>query len=129
MHGPRAARAAARGALALVFAWHGLVPKLLVRHPDEAAPLLALGCPEETAWTLVVAAGVAEIAFAACLLLLWRRRWPALACLAFVVPVTVLVAFASPQLFLGAFNPLTLNVAVAALAVVDLALSRDEPPR
>jgi hypothetical protein len=124
--GATAARATARIALAAVFAWHGLVPKLVVRHPDEMAPLLDAGVPENMAAPLVLGTGVAEIALAVCIVVLWRRRWPSLACLAFVVPVTFLVAAVTPRLLLAAFNPLTLNVCVAALAVVDLVLLREE---
>jgi hypothetical protein len=122
------ARTVARTTLAAVFVWHGLVPKLLAMHPDELAPLRDAGLSEAAAGALVVAAGVAEVAFGACLVLLWRRRWPAAAALAFVVPMIAAVAAVSPRYLLAAFNPLTLNLAVAALAVVDLALLHDDLP-
>src|SRR3990167_9069967 len=65
----------ARIALALVFIWHGLVPKILWLSPDELAMIQAhkLPAPE---WVARIA-GLAEIILG--LLLLWRRqRWPLL---------------------------------------------------
>jgi hypothetical protein len=37
----------ARGGLAVIFVYHGLVPKLLVHHPDEIAMLKDSGVPPE----------------------------------------------------------------------------------
>jgi uncharacterized membrane protein YphA (DoxX/SURF4 family) len=116
------AHAVARTAVAFVFAWQGLVPKLLGPHADEVAMLRDAGVP--AAWTgrAVAAAGVAELALALWLVLGWRRRGPALATLGAMAAATVGVAVHSPRYLGAAFNPVSLNLAVACLAAVDLLL-------
>ena len=69
----------ARGAMAFVFAYHGLVPKLLRRDVDELAMLRAAHVPQDWAPATLAGAGVAELAFALILLRFWGRRWPAVA--------------------------------------------------
>jgi hypothetical protein len=121
------ARSAARIGLAFVFAYHGLVPKLLGPHPDEVGILLDAGVPAESARTMVVVSGVAEIALAIVLLWRWRDRWPVLALSAFLVVAPIWIAVTSPARLAAAFNPLTLNVCMLLLAAVDLVLLRDTP--
>jgi hypothetical protein len=61
-----------------------------------------------------------ELLIALCLLIFWRRRWPSLLCLGLIVLATIGVAVNSPRYLGAAFNPVSLNLAVACLAVVDL---------
>jgi uncharacterized membrane protein YphA (DoxX/SURF4 family) len=80
---PRSARrewlthAVARVGLAIIFAYHGLVPKLLLRNPDESAMLRDVGVSTDKLRAIVLAFGFGEILFALCLLAFWRFRWPA----------------------------------------------------
>lgn len=112
--------ASARLTLAFVFAYQGLVPKLVLHHPDELS-MLQQGGVSPTGVALVVnLAGVAELAFAASLLLFRRARWPAILTLILMVLATIGVALKSPAFLGAAFNPVVLNAAVAALALVDL---------
>ena len=69
---------------------------------------------------VIVGLGLAEVLFAAALLIFWHRTWPPLLCLAFAVVATVVVAITSPGYLGAAFNPVTLNLAVGCLAVIDL---------
>jgi uncharacterized membrane protein YphA (DoxX/SURF4 family) len=88
---PRSARrawlthAVARLGLAIIFAYHGLVPKLLLQNPDESAMLRDVGVSPDKLHAIVVAAGFGEILFAACLLAFWRFRWPAVLTIVFAV--------------------------------------------
>ena len=111
---------AARMALAVVFVYQGLVPKLLVRHVDEIAMMAAAGVPTQVTMPAVAALGFAELALAAGLLVRWSRAWPVWLCLIAMPIATIGVATSSPAFFKPAFNPFSLNVSVAALAVVDL---------
>jgi DoxX-like protein len=121
------AHAAARIALAIVFLHQGLVPKLLYRHPSELRMLSEAGLSVETAGRVLVAVGVAEVALGAVLLLAWRARWPFILILA-LMPVSLIgVAITSPGVLVGAFNPVALNVAVAALAAVGWLMSAGLP--
>ena len=111
---------AARMALAVVFAYQGLVPKLLVRHVDEIAMMAAAGVPTHVTMPAVAALGFAELALAAGLLVRWSRTWPVWLCLIAMPMATIGVATSSPVFFKAAFNPFSLNVSVAALAAIDL---------
>src|SRR5882724_2614229 len=56
----------ARAGLALIFAYHGLVPKLLGRHVDEMAMLRDAGVGVESTWAVLATLGIAELLFALC---------------------------------------------------------------
>lgn len=112
--------AVSRIALALVFAYQGLVPKLLQVHPDEIELIAAIGVPLESTPLAVIALGVAEIVVAGLLILNWSRAWPAWLCLIAMPLVIASVALSSPAYLGAAFNPFTLNASVAALAAIDL---------
>jgi uncharacterized membrane protein YphA (DoxX/SURF4 family) len=111
----------ARLALALVFLWHGLVPKILWLSTDEVAMIQAHGLPAHglPAPELVAGlAGAAEVLLALLLVLLRRRRWPLLLAGALLAVLLVDVALFSPHLLLQAFNPLSTNLAALALCWV-----------
>ena len=110
----------ARIALAAIFAYQGLVPKLLARHADELTMLRNSGVSGGLEHEAIVALGILELAFAAALLGAWHRRWPVAVCLAAMPIATLVVAMHSPGYFPAAFNPVSLNVAVASLAGIDL---------
>jgi hypothetical protein len=119
--------ACARGTLALVFAYHGLVPKLLMRDADELAMLRDSHIPSDWLAPALSAVGIAELAFASVLLLFWRQRWPPVACLVLMLAATVAVIAFSPHYLVAAFNPLTLNLSIASLCLVDLVNLADAP--
>jgi len=109
-----------RVALAVVFIYQGLVPKLLSRNVDEIAMVRDAGLTAGVAASVVSALGILELTFAAALLAAWHRRWPLFVCLALMVLATAAVGMNSPRYFAAAFNPFTLNLAVACLAGIDL---------
>ena len=111
--------AISRVGLAAVFIYHGLIPKLLTRNVDEIAMVRDAGLAD-VAGFVVTAIGVLELSFAAALLLAWRRRWPLFLCIASMLLATAAVGINSPRYFTAAFNPFTLNLAVACLAAIDL---------
>jgi uncharacterized membrane protein YphA (DoxX/SURF4 family) len=116
------AHAVARIALALIFAYHGLVPKLLMRHADEVAMLRDAGLAANRTGAAVTGLGIGELVLALCLLAGWHRRWPPRLALTLMVVATMAVAINSPRYLIAAFNPLSLNLAVASLAWIDLLL-------
>lgn len=105
----------ARVALALLFVWHGLVPKILWLSPDEVAMIQAhgFGAVEPIAQL----AGLGEIALGLLLVLLRRQRWPLLLVAAVLLGLLLDVAWFSPHLLLQAFNPLSTNLAGLALCL------------
>ena len=76
----------ARVALAAVFAYQGLVPKLLTRNVDEIAMLRDAGVAAGVTGSVVTALGILELAFAVALLFAWHRRWPVFVCLGVDAP-------------------------------------------
>jgi len=113
-----AVHAVARVALAVVFLWHGLVPKLLHRHPDELALLRDSGLSASAAARAVIIVGVAEVVYGLALLLAWRVRSLLLLASAAMVAITPGILIASPRFIPAAFTPVTLNLCVAALGMV-----------
>jgi hypothetical protein len=109
-----------RVALAAVFIYHGLIPKLFTRNVDEIAMLLDAGLAAGVAGSVVTALGILELSFAVALLVAWHRRWPLFVCLVLMLLATATVGMNSPRYFSAAFNPFTLNLAVACLASIDL---------
>jgi uncharacterized membrane protein YphA (DoxX/SURF4 family) len=112
--------AVARVGLALIFAYQGLVPKLVARDADEIAMLRDAGIAADIGSVAVIALGIAELLLGASLLFAWHRRWPPWVCVVLMLLATVIVGVNSPRYFDSAFNPFSLNVAVACLAVIDL---------
>jgi hypothetical protein len=110
----------ARVALAAIFVYQGVVPKLLAHSIDEVAMLRDAGIAPGVTGAVVTALGILELAFAAVLLIAWHRRWPALVCLGSMLLATAAVGLSSPRYLEAAFNPVSLNLAVACLAGIDL---------
>jgi hypothetical protein len=106
--------AVARTTIAVVWVWHGLVPKLLLRNFDERAMLGQAGVP--LVWLPWI--GAAEIAFGVLMLCMWNRRPMLIVNAVLMALSTVVVAVCSPAYLGAAFNPVTLNLAVLALSVV-----------
>ncbi|QNH04620.1 DoxX-like family protein [Pseudomonas sp. B11D7D] len=120
---PRLAQIAwlARLALALVFIWHGLAPKILWLSPDEVAMIAAHGLPEHPLFApelIARAGGIAEILLGIALLTVRRRRWPLLVAGAVLLVLLLDVVLLSPHLLIQAFNPLSTNLAALALCAV-----------
>jgi uncharacterized membrane protein YphA (DoxX/SURF4 family) len=110
----------ARVALIAVFAYQGVVPKLLTRNVDEIAMLRDAGVSADVTETAVIVLGILELAFAAVLLVAWHRRWPMAVCLGCMLLALAAVGLHSPRYLEAAFNPVSLNLAVASLAGIDL---------
>ena len=113
----------ARLGIAFIWAWQGLVPKLLFPSADERAMLAAAGLPV----ALVPAIGVLELTFAAVTLAAWRWRplfvWNALAMAAALMGV----ALRSPSYLAAAFNPVTLNAGMVLLSVAGYLAAAELP--
>ncbi len=113
----------ARTILGALFLYHGLVPKILFLSPLEVQMIQAhgLGLPAER---VAAAAGVAEVLLGMALLLWRRARWPLQLALLSLLLLLVDVAIVTPELLVGAFNPVTTNMAAIGLCLIAL---RDQP--
>lgn len=100
-----------RIAVSLVWMWHGLIPKILFHDATELKMLTDVGIA--THWLGLI--GSAEVAFGLIGLLAWRwRRYFTLTGVAMIAAL-ITVARRSPAQLATAFNPVTLNLGVAAL--------------
>lgn len=121
------AAVAARGGVAAVWLWHGLVPKLLTADPTELKLLVAAGAPVDRAPELLAAAGVAELLFGLLVLLAPGRRAPLWLTIAAMAAALIGVAATAPSVLTAAFNPVTTNLSVALLAALALVLEAASP--
>ena len=121
------AHAVARIGLALIWLYLGLVPKLLVSHPEEQAPFLRAGFSDEAAGKAVVVLGVAEVAVGIALLTQWQSSWlPYLAGLLPLVLTTGAV-LSEPSVASGPYNPVVTTVGTVSLGIVAGYLAGDVP--
>jgi hypothetical protein len=121
------AHAAAVIGVTTVWLYQGAVPKLLRADDDEVRIWRVLGLGDGGARAAVRAVGLAEIGIAGLLAATRRSTWPYLATAAAMPLLTVAAAVADRSLLARAFNPVTLNVATAALAVVAATTAGDLP--
>jgi hypothetical protein len=117
----------ARGALAFVWLYQGLVPKLIVQHADELAMIQQAGISAMSAPLAVQVIGWSEVAFGLSLLIFFRQRWPLLLTVILMIGALIGVALNSLRFLVAAFNPVSLNVLMIALALAGLLASRDLP--
>jgi len=112
-----------RLSIAFIWIWQGLVPKLLFRHVDEREMLLQTGLPLGLLpW---IAAG--EILIGVLVLCTWRVRAIFIANAMAMVLASVVVVARSPSYLTAAFNPVTLNLGVFALAITGWLASKTLP--
>ncbi len=116
-----------RLALGFVFVYQGLVPKILFRHADELAMVRALGLSESGSGWVCVGIGCAEVVLGFLVMLAWRLRWPIWLILVAMPAAAIAVAVNSPGYLAAAFNPISLNVSVFALAAIVLLGGGDLP--
>jgi hypothetical protein len=106
--------------VAFIWFYHGLVPKLLYRSPDELGMLSVTGMPATSVLSMTLLAGWLEIGFALVFIIFWRARWPLWVTIVAMLAATLGVGISSPGYLHQAFDPLTFNVAVAVLAACGL---------
>ena len=119
--------ALARVALAFIWIYHGLIPKLVVMHPDEFLPLTNIGFSEPFAALIVAGAGIAEIAFGLALLALWNYRTLLLVNIPLMLAALLGIGITARELLTAAFNPVTLNLSVIVLSLISYVVSAQLP--
>lgn len=106
----------ARAGLALMFFYHGLVPKILWLSPGELEMIQAHGFADASrvAWL----SGAAEIGLAICLISGYFKRASLMLSAVVLAGLLIDVALVSPHFLVQAFNPVSLNGAGLALCAV-----------
>jgi DoxX-like family len=117
--------AIARGTLAGVWFYQGIIPKLMGPHAQEVLMSVWAGVPAAWATAFVLTIGVMEVLFSVIILALWRRRWPPVVSAIVMVPALIVGARALPEVATAPFNIAAFNAMTAALSLVVAALQPD----
>ncbi|KAA3650618.1 MAG: DoxX family protein [Proteobacteria bacterium] len=104
----------ARSALAFVFFYHGLVPKLLFPSEVELMLVQLHGLPID-AIVISRVGGVLEIILAGLLIFMRRSLIPVYMAAILLLVLLIDVAVVKPEILVGAFNPVTINMASLVL--------------
>jgi uncharacterized membrane protein YphA (DoxX/SURF4 family) len=107
-----------RVSLAIVFLYHGLVPKLLFANEQEILMNSTL-MPFVGESAALLYSGIAEVLYGILLLVFFRNRFLLYPALFFSVAVTIPLLITLPSLFQNAFNPFSINLSVLALAWIN----------
>lgn len=119
--------ALSRLTVAFVWLYHGLIPKLICRNSDELNVLRDAGIPNFHLPAAISSLGIIEACFALAFVIFWKSRWPLWFTIIGMITALLTVAITSPSFLTAAFNPVTLNLAVAVLAVIGLLTGTDLP--
>lgn len=112
-----------RIALAFVWIYQGIVPKLVCQSPVELELLAHLG---PAFGILCSVMGYGEILFGI-LLLLTPWRWPFVLNILSMIALFGYVSLTEPYLLVQPFNPVTLNVTVIALSFIAFSAMSRKP--
>ena len=116
-----------RVAVALVWFYQGLVPKLMASHSDEMQMLIDAGIAVTAAPTALAIVGSVEVLLGASVLVFFGRRWPLVATIWLMLLATMAVAVNSPRYLSAAFNPVSLNLLLVAVSLIALIAMQDLP--
>jgi hypothetical protein len=108
----------ATATIAFVWIYQGAVPKLMFRQSEEIAMLQDAGISASAANSALSLIGFAEIVLGVLVILFSKFRWPFVLTFVLMIIATASVAVHSPARLIAAFNPVSLNVLMAAMAVV-----------
>ncbi len=107
----------ARLALAFVFFYHGLIPKILFPCDVEFMLVKLHGLPIN-ALLFSQIGGALEIVLAALIILMRYSLWPVYIAMFMLVFLLIDVAIIMPQLLVEAFNPVSTNTAGLVLGLI-----------
>jgi hypothetical protein len=119
--------AIARSSIAAVFLYQGLIPKLIFRHASEVRMLTDSGVDPRSTDRVLFLVGLAEVIFGVFMLIAWRPRWPFAIVISLMVIALLQLVLVAPYTLSNAFNPVALNLSVAALAATGWLTGKDLP--
>ena len=115
-----------RFAIALIWLYHGLVPKLIFQHATELE-LINKGPLVGSAETTLILAGVGEVLIGICVVVFWNRLWPVYLSLAGFVMLLLASVVISPGHAVHAFNPITLTLSAIFFCLIQFSEVREGP--
>lgn len=112
--------------LAILWIYQGLVPKILVQAPDELRIWTLQGIPADHAAVLMQMSGCAEIVFGLLFFIFRKSQLLHVLNLLAMLLLSGLIVWLDPSYFLQAFNPFVMNLAMATLSIIAIALIQEE---
>ena len=108
-----------RTTVAIIFIYHGLVPKLIFENSHEILMNNALVpfLPEKSALFI---SGIAEIIYGIFILVFFASKQLMYPAIIFSVLATLILLFVLPNLFQNAFNPFSINLSLLVLCVINV---------
>jgi hypothetical protein len=116
-----------RFAVAFIWLYHGLIPKLIYHNADEIRLLQDAGISSSMLGTVMSLVGWAEVFLALVLVIFWRARWPVWLTIVAMFAATLCVSITSPSYLSAAFNPVSLNLAMITLSLIAVLTRRNLP--
>jgi len=110
-----------------VWFYQGLVPKVLMVDQGELDVWIHFGLSTQQATVVTVVGGVLEMIFAILLLVFRNRRWPFVITILAMAGLLAGVLRVDPAIAGAAYNPVGVNIAMIALAIVALVSMPDRP--
>jgi hypothetical protein len=114
-------------ALAVLWFYQGLVPKLLYPQSGESMLLQQTGWFPGWETVILCAAGIFEMGFALFMCLLHRRKWVYQLQALLLMLLGIAAVSGTPELLQAPFNPLTLSLAMIVMGVFASATITDLP--
>lgn len=115
-----------RFAIAFIWLYHGLIPKLIFQHPTELE-LINQGPLLMSAETTLMLAGIAEVLIGICVVIFWRQSWPVYFSLAGFIGLLIASVAIAPGHAVHAFNPITLTVSAILFCLIQISLRMNPP--
>lgn len=106
-----------RAALAFVFFYHGLIPKILFPSEIEFMFVKLHGLPIDALLFSQIAGGL-EIILAGLIMTMRLTMWPVYIAMFLLFALLIDVAIVMPELLVEAFNPVSINTAGLALGLI-----------
>lgn len=122
-----AVHALCRVTLALIWIWHGAVPKLIAKHEGELQMIREANIFVGHERTIMIVIGIAEILFGVLLLVLWRARWLYLFNIAILLGLAIAALIQMPRLAAEPFSPVSLTLGMIGLSIAGWLCCRDLP--
>jgi len=119
--------AVARFSVALIWIYHGVVPKLLFHDPGEQSMIREMGVSPHRLVSAMIVAGILEVIFGVWVLVRWHSPWPLRSTIGLMILALAAVAARSPGYLTHAFNPVSLNAAAVSLAIIGLMSGSNVP--
>ena len=108
-----------RISVALIFLYHGVVPKLIYKNDQEILMNNTL-MPFISEGSALFYSGLFEVVYSVALLVFYRSKLLMYPTIVFSIMVTLALIVKLPQLFQNAFNPLSINFAILILAILNI---------